>query len=92
MIYLIPSHKVVELDGIPNGVGNKVADDLLLRYGTEVEIPSIPGAPEIVGGEIQDPLKKNKFDIAFVGINGKDVTSSVKIARKIWFAGTTGNK
>ena len=82
---------MAQLDGVPDGVGNEVADNLLLRYGTEVEIPSIPGAPEIVGGEIQDLLKKNKFDIAFVGNNGKEVTSTVKIARMIWFAGTTGN-
>ena len=82
---------MAQLNGVPDGVGNEVADDLLLRYGIEVEIPSIPGAPEIVGGEIQDPLKKNKFDIAFVGNNGEEVTNTVKIARKIWFAGTTGN-
>ena len=82
---------MVQLDGVPDGVSNEVTDDMLLRYGTEVEIHSIPGAPDIVGGEIQDPLKKNKFDIAFVGNNGKEVTSTVKIARKIWFAGTTGN-
>ena len=49
----------------------------------------ISGAPEIVAGEIQDPLKKNKFDISFVGNNGEEVTSKVKIARKIWFSGST---
>lgn len=76
------------MDGIPKGVGNEVADDLLLRYGTEVEIPGIPGAPVIEGVEIQDPLTKNNFDISFVGIDGEEVTSSVKIARKIWFSGT----
>ena len=84
-------HQVVQLDGIPDGVGNEVADDLLLKHGTEVEILGVPGTPVIVGEEIKDPLKKNKFDIAFVGIDGKEVTSSVKIARKIWFAGFTGN-
>jgi len=82
-------HKAVQLDGPPDGVGNIVADDLLLRYGTEVEIPGISGAPEIVAGEIQDPVKKNKFDISFVGNNGEEVTSKVKIARKIWFSGST---
>lgn len=76
------------MDGIPKGVGNEVADDLLLRYGTEVEILGIPGAPVIEGVEIQDPLTKNNFDISFVGIDGEEVTSSVKIARKIWFSGT----
>ena len=79
---------MIQLDGVPDGVGNEVADDLLLRYGTEVEIPGVPGTPVIVGGEVQDPLHKNRFDIAFVGIDGEEVTSRVKIARKIWFAGT----
>lgn len=81
---------MVQLEKAPDGVGNEVADDLLLRYGTEVEIPGISGTPVIEGGEIQDPLKKNKFDITFVGNDGEVVTSSVKIARKIWFAGSTG--
>lgn len=76
------------MDGIPKGVGNEVADDLLLRYGTDVEISGIPGVPVIEGVEIQDPLTKNNFDISFVGIDGEEVTSSVKIARKIWFSGT----
>lgn len=79
---------MVQLDGAPDNVGSEEVDDLLLRYGIEVEIPSISGSPEIVGGEIQDPLTKNKFDISFVGIDGAEVTSKVKIARKIWFAGT----
>ena len=81
-------HKIVQLDGPPDGVGNEVADDLLLKYGTEVEIVGIPGAPVIEGGEIQDPLK-NKLDITFVGIDGEEVTSKVKIVQKIWFSGST---
>ena len=82
------SLKIVQLEGPPAGVGNQVADDILIRYGTIVDIPSIPGEPTISGGEIQDPLKKNKFDISFVGIDGEEVTSKVKISRKIWFAGS----
>ena len=62
---------------------------MLLRHGTEIEIPGIPGAPIIEGEEIQDPLNKSKFDITFVGINGKEVKSRVKIARTIWFASST---
>ena len=79
---------MVQLDGAPDGVGNEVADDLLLRYGTEVEICGISGEPVFVDGEIQDPLKSHKFDISFVGINGEVVISKVEIARKIWFAAT----
>lgn len=80
---------MVQLDGVPDGAGSEEDDDLLLKHGTEVEIPSIPGAPVVKSGEIQDPLDKSKFDITFVGINGKEVKSKVKIARKIWFASST---
>ncbi|KAJ7356273.1 hypothetical protein OS493_026030 [Desmophyllum pertusum] len=81
--------QVIQLDGPPDGVSSEEVEDLLLRYGTEVEIPGISGTPLIVAGEVQDPLTKNKFDITFVGMNGEEVKSKVKIARKIWFAGTT---
>lgn len=77
------------MDGPPDGVGSEEVDDLLLRYGTVVEFPAIPGTPVIASGEVQDPLTKNKYDITFVGMNGKEVNAKVKIARKIWFAGTT---
>ncbi|XP_022786520.1 uncharacterized protein LOC111326721 [Stylophora pistillata] len=80
--------QVVQLDGAPENVGTEEVVDLLLRHGIEVEIPSISGSPQIAGGEVQDPLTKNKFDISFVGIDGAEVTSKVKIARKIWFSGT----
>jgi len=81
--------QVVQLDGVPDGAGSEEDDDMLLKHGTEVEIPSIRGAPVVKSGEIQDPLDKSKFDITFVGINGKEVKSKVKIARKIWFASST---
>ncbi|XP_068716270.1 uncharacterized protein [Montipora foliosa] len=80
--------QIVQLDGIPEGFGNEVADDLLLRYGIEIEIPNIPGKPVIVNGEVQDPLLGDAFDISFVGIDGQEELSEVKIARKIWFAAT----
>ena len=89
IILSVQSYKVVQLDGVPDNVGTEKVVDLLLRYGTEVEIPSISGSPKIENGEVQDPLTKNKFDISFVGIDGAEVTSKVKIARKIWFSGTT---
>jgi len=78
---------VVQLDDAPEGVGNEEVDDLLLRYGTEVEFPAIPGSPVIASGEVQDPLTKNRYDITFVGMNGEEVNTKVKIARKVWFAG-----
>ena len=79
---------MVQLDSPPEGVGSEEVDDLLLKYGTEVEFPAIPGTPVIESGEVQDPLTKNKYDITFVGMNGAEVNTKVKIARKIWFAGT----
>ncbi|XP_068718076.1 uncharacterized protein [Montipora capricornis] len=78
--------QVVQLAAPPDGVGNEVADDLLIIYGTEIEVPGISGEPIIVDEEVQDPLKENEFDISFVGIDGGEVTSKVKISRKIWFA------
>ena len=81
------SQKVIQLDGPPEGLGGEEAD-MLLRHGTEVEISGVPGSPLIVSGEVQDLMTKDNFDITFVGINGKVVKSKVKIARKIWFAGS----
>lgn len=88
IIFTILSQKVVQLDGPPDGIGSEEVDDLLLRHGIEVEIPGIPGSPVVLSGDVLDHLTENKFDITFVGINGKEVKSEVKIARKIWFAGT----
>ena len=54
-----------------------------------MKIPSIPGEPMIVNGEIHEPLEKSEFDINFLGINGKEVKSNVRVRRKIWFAPST---
>ena len=81
--------KIVELDGVQDNVGFEEDDDLLLKHGIEVKIPSIPGEPMIVNGEIHEPLEKSEFDINFLGINGKEVKSNVKVGRKIWFAPST---
>ena len=54
-----------------------------------MKIPSIPGEPMIVNGEIQELLEKSEFDINFLGIDGKEVKSNVKVGRKIWFAAST---
>ena len=81
--------KIVELDGFPDNVGFEEDDDLLLKHGIEVKIPSIPDEPMIVNGEIQEPLEKSEFDINFLGINGKEVKSNVRVRRKIWFAPST---
>ena len=76
----------MQLDGFPDRVGIEENDDLLLKHGIEVDIPGIPGEPVIVNGEIQEPFFKSEFDITFVGINGKQVKSKVKLGRKIWFS------
>ena len=81
--------KIVELDGVPDNVGFEEDDDLLLKHGIEVKIPSIPDEPMIVNGEIQEPLEKREFDVNFLGINGKEVKSNVRVRRKIWFAPST---
>lgn len=57
-----------------------------------VNIPDISGAPTTIAGEVQDPLKRNKYDITFVGIDGEEMKTKIKIARKIWFDGTEINK
>lgn len=82
---------MIQLEGPPDGIGDEEAADVLLRHGTEVEIPGVPGSPLIVSGQVQDLLTRNNFDITFVGISGKVVKSEVKIARKIWFAASTLN-
>ena len=76
----------MQLDGFPDSVEIEENDDLLLKHGIEVEASSIPGEPVIVNGESKEPLFKSEFDITFVGINGKEVKSKVKLGRKIWFS------
>ena len=81
----------MQLDGIPRGVGTEDDEVLLLKHGVEVEIPGISGTPTMIGGKISDPLKKNRYDITFIGIDGEEVKSAVKLGRKIWFDGTAIN-
>ncbi|KAJ7356263.1 hypothetical protein OS493_026020 [Desmophyllum pertusum] len=84
--------QIVQLDGKPNGVGHDGDKDLLLKQGIVVNIPDISGAPTTIAGEVQDPLKRNKYDITFVGIDGEEMKTKIKIASKIWFDGTEINK
>ena len=65
---------------------------MLLKKGVEVSIPDIDGTPTTTAGEVQDPLKKKHYDITFVGIDGEEVKTRVKLGRKIWFDGTRINK
>ena len=58
----------------------------------EVEFPDIPGSPLTECGEIVDPLRKKRYDITFIGIDGKEVKSKVKLGRKIWFDGKLVNR
>ena len=84
--------QIVQLDDIPNGVGTEGDKDLLLKKGIEVSIPDIDGTPTTAAGEVQDPLTKKNYDITFVGIDGEEVKTRVKLGRKIWFDGTKINK
>ena len=80
------------MDGIPKGVGPDDDKDLLLRHGLEVSLPDISGSPTVSGGKIIDPLKKISYDIKFIGMNGEEVKTAVKIGRKVWFDGTAINQ
>ena len=42
--------------------------------------------------EVKDPLKNHKYEIKFVGIDGEEVASKVKIEMKVWFNGAKLNK
>jgi len=46
----------------------------------------------MIGGKVDDPLKKNRYDITFIRIDGEEIKSKVKLGRKIWFDGTAINK
>ena len=83
--------KVVQLDDIPKGVGTEDDPDLLIRHGIEVQIPDVSGSPTIIAGTPSDPLKKHKYHATFVGIDGVEMKTTVKIDRKIYFDGTNAN-
>lgn len=96
-LFHIPTRKpdflqVVQLDGIPKEVGTDDDPDLLLKHGVKVQIPDISGSPTMTKGTVSDPLKKNKYNITFTGIDGEEVKTTVKIERKIWFDGAAINK
>ena len=42
--------------------------------------------------EVKDSLKNHKYEIKFVGIDGEEVASKVKIEMKVWFDGAKLNK
>ena len=65
---------------------------MLLKKGIEVSIPDVDGAPTTAAIEVQDPLKKECYDITFVGIDAEEVNTRVKLGRKIWFDGTKINQ
>lgn len=84
--------QIVKLDGIPKGVGSEGSKDLLLKKGIEVNLPEISGSWPEDHDDVKDPLKNHKYEIKFVGIDGEEVASKVKIERKVWFDGTNLNK
>ncbi|RMX37523.1 hypothetical protein pdam_00012805 [Pocillopora damicornis] len=70
--------QIVKRDDTPKGVGTKGNKDLL----------SWPEEHK----EVKDPLKNHKYEIKFVGIDGEEVASKVKIEMKVWFDGAKLNK
>lgn len=83
--------QIVKLDGTPKGVGTEGNKDLLLKKGIEVYLPEISGSWPEDHKEVKDPLKNHKYEITFVGIDGEEVASKVKIERKVWFDGAKLN-
>ena len=83
--------QIVKLDGTPKEVGTEGNKDLLLKKGIEVYLPEISGSWPEDHKEVKDPLKNHKYEITFVGIDGEEVASKVKIERKVWFDGAKLN-
>ena len=75
-------HQVVALDRKPPGV-----DDNLIRDGLVITIPSLPGEPFRLNGEMTDPLQENEYTFEYVGKYGKKMKSTLHVAddqAKIW--------
>lgn len=75
-------HQVVELDKAPAGV-----DPRLIRDGILITIPSLPGAPMELDGEMVDPLQNTQYTFEYVGKYGKKMRASFSIGgdqAKIW--------
>ena len=72
-------------------MGTEGSKDLLLKKGIEVYLPEINRSWPEEHKEVKDPLKNHKYEITFVGIDGEEVASKVKIERKVWFDGAKLN-
>ena len=77
---------------LTTGVGTKGNKDLLLKKAIQVYLPEINRSWPEEHKEVKDPLKNHKYEITFVGIDGEEVASKVKIERKVWFDGAKLNK
>ena len=76
------SSQVIELETVPQGV-----TPLILKYGTEIEMP-FDGTPQKSGGQVTDPVDKNEYWIKFTAEGGDEMSSTrITIAKKIWFDG-----
>ena len=73
-------------------MGTKGNKDLLLKKAIWVYLPEISRSSLEEHKEVEDPLKNYKYEITFVGIDGEEVASKVKIERKVWFDGAKLNK
>ncbi|CAH3125222.1 unnamed protein product, partial [Pocillopora meandrina] len=71
--------QIVKRDDTPKGVGTTKGNKDLLSWPEEHK-------------EVKDPLKNHRYEIIFVGIDGEEVASKVKIERKVWFDGAKLNK
>ena len=73
-------------------MGTKGNKDLLLKKAIQVYLPEISRSWPEEHKEVKDPLKNYKYEITFVGIDGEEVASKVKIEMKVWFDGAKLNK
>ena len=73
-------------------MGTKGNKDLLLKKAIWVFLPEISRSWPEEHKEVKDPLKNHKYEIKFVGIDGEEVASKVKIEMKVWFDGAKLNK
>ena len=73
-------------------MGNSTEKAVILKQGVDAELLGVPGKPTKQEGKIVDPLTDPKYDINFVGIQGKEVITPVVVQKKIWFDGEVLNK
>lgn len=86
--------QIVRLAEVPEGFGDGGEKSVILKHGVDAELPSVSGSPTFdpKTHKIRDPLVDTKYNIEFVGIQGKEIKTTVMIQKKLWFDGEVLNK